>query len=78
METERTNGEFVLKLIESKSISTCHDVSDGGILVAISEMILASLSAGFEIGANISKKCRSEELEAWLFGEDQGLSLIHI
>lgn len=78
LETERTNGEFVLKLIESKSISTCHDVSDGGILVAISEMILASLSAGFEIGANISKKCRSEELEAWLFGEDQGRYIISV
>ena len=38
---ERQTGEFVRQLIESGAVTSVHDVSDGGVLVAIAEMALA-------------------------------------
>src|SRR5690606_31865996 len=38
---ERKHGEFVRSLIDQRLISACHDVSDGGLLVAIAEMAMA-------------------------------------
>ena len=38
---ERANGDFVRALILSGGVRACHDVSDGGILVALAEMALA-------------------------------------
>ncbi len=76
LKAEKKNGEFVLKLIKSKKIDTCHDISDGGILFTICEMILASLENGQEIGAKIYKNYSGSKLDAWLFGEDQGRYVI--
>ncbi len=42
LESERRTGEFVQKLIESGIATAVHDVADGGALVAIAEMALAS------------------------------------
>src|SRR6195952_67123 len=38
---EKTNGDFVRALILDGTIRACHDVSDGGVLVAIAEMAMA-------------------------------------
>ncbi len=78
LKAEKKNGEFVLKLIKSKKIDTCHDISDGGILFTICEMILASLENGQEIGAKIYKNYSGSKLDAWLFGEDQGRYVISV
>jgi phosphoribosylformylglycinamidine (FGAM) synthase-like enzyme len=37
---EKKNGDFVRGLIEAGRVDTVHDVSDGGLLVAIAEMAL--------------------------------------
>src|SRR5436190_3034932 len=37
---EKKNGDFVRKLIEAGRVDTVHDVSDGGLLVAIAEMAM--------------------------------------
>ncbi len=60
---ERTHGEFVRKLIAEGKVSAVHDVSDGGLLVALAEMAMAS-----GIG------CQLEEIgdHFTAFGEDQG------
>ncbi len=76
LEAERRNGEFVRALIEESRITACHDVSDGGLLVAVAEMALAS-----GIGALIEPcaEARDEKvvpLHAWLFGEDQGRYIV--
>ncbi|MFX8393380.1 AIR synthase-related protein, partial [Acinetobacter baumannii] len=39
---ERRHGEFVRELIADGKVSAVHDVSDGGLLVALAEMALAS------------------------------------
>ena len=38
---EMKNGDFVRALVESGRVDTVHDISDGGLLVAISEMAIA-------------------------------------
>ena len=49
------------------STVACHDLSDGGLGVALAEMAMAG-----EIGAKITPKNGDIPLHAWLFGEDQG------
>jgi phosphoribosylformylglycinamidine synthase len=67
LEAEKRNGDFVRKLIERGLAAFVHDVSDGGILVAIAEMALAS-----------GRGCRLEAAAdaAFWFGEDQARYLI--
>jgi len=62
---ERKNGDFVRTLIRTGKVAACHDVSDGGLLVAVAEMAMAS-----GIGADIA--VAGPHLHAKLFGEDQG------
>ncbi len=38
---ERRNGDFVRDLIGRGLVASCHDVSDGGLLVALAEMAMA-------------------------------------
>jgi phosphoribosylformylglycinamidine synthase len=62
---ERRHGDFVRTLIRDGLITAAHDVSDGGLLVALAEMAIASGS-----GAVLES---SSELpaHAFWFGEDQ-------
>jgi len=61
---ERRNGEFVLSLIRDGRVGAVHDLSDGGLAVALAEMALAG-----GIGASVE----ADGLEhAFFFGEDQG------
>ena len=41
LDAERRNGEFVLVLIGAGRVSAVHDVSDGGLAVALAEMAMA-------------------------------------
>ncbi len=68
---ERRNGDFVRSLIESGQITTCHDISGGGLGVAVAEM---SMAAG--IGASIEAPESAPALHGWLFGEDQARYII--
>ncbi len=60
---ERRHGEFVRTLIEDGMITACHDVSDGGLMVTVAEMAMAS-----GIGCKFAKL--SGDAAFW-FGEDQ-------
>ncbi len=67
---ERNAGDFVRGLIETGTTATVHDVSDGGILVALAEMALAG-RRGFRYLAPSELP-----LHAAAFGEDQGRYLV--
>ena len=62
---ERRNGDFVRRMILEDRVSACHDVSDGGLLVALAEMALAG-DLGFAI-----ESAGQSPAHAFLFGEDQ-------
>jgi phosphoribosylformylglycinamidine synthase len=66
LEIEKLNGDFVRDLIRSGSISACHDISDGGVLVCVAEMAIKGT-----IGATIQVPEINIPSHAWLFGEDQ-------
>jgi phosphoribosylformylglycinamidine synthase len=68
---ERRNGDLVRDLITAGMVNACHDVSDGGLLVAVAEMTLAS-----GIGAEIAVPDGPAPLPHRLFGEDQGRYLL--
>lgn len=71
---EKKHSEFVRHLIVDGFVNACHDVSDGGLLVALFEMC----------GVNLGVKVNNEFLKnhsdknALMFGEDQGRYLISI
>ncbi len=64
LEYEKNNAVFVRELIEKGIATAVHDVSDGGLAVALAEMALAS-GIGAEIAVNAINA-------AWAFSEDQG------
>jgi len=68
---EKKNGLAIKSLIESSLVDTSHDVSDGGILIALTEMTIKN-NIGFEIKIDRSNSHR------FLFGEDQGRYIISI
>jgi phosphoribosylformylglycinamidine synthase II len=70
---EKANGDFVRSHILNGTIRACHDVSDGGILVAIAEMAMAS-----GIGARLSTHPRDIPGHAFWFGEDQGRYIVAV
>lgn len=58
---EKRHGDFVRSLINHGQVTAVHDISDGGLGVAIMEMALAS-----EFGASLAAMTHEQ-----LFGEDQ-------
>jgi phosphoribosylformylglycinamidine synthase II len=67
---ERRNGDFVRKLIEASRVDAVHDLSDGGLAVALAEMAMAS-----RIGAKLDMDLGASP-HGVLFGEDQGRYLM--
>jgi phosphoribosylformylglycinamidine synthase len=70
---ERENGEFVRSLILDGTASAVHDVSDGGLLVAIAEMAMAS-----HIGAALDAAPDDTPAHAFWFGEDQARYVVTV
>jgi phosphoribosylformylglycinamidine synthase len=68
---ERKTGDLMRKLIRDGSVSAVHDVSDGGLLVAVAEMALAG-----SIGVALADYEGPLPLHAMLFGEDQGRYIV--
>ena len=70
---EKNNGLSVLNLIKNNLILSCHDVSSGGILVALAEMSIASM-----LGLKINKPKKFSDFNEYFFAEDQGRYLLEI
>ena len=63
---EKRHGDFVRSLIRDGLVTAAHDISDGGLLVALAEMAMAS-----GIGAVLEGPSAFPAHAFW-FGEDQG------
>jgi len=64
---ERHVGDFVRGLIRKGRVSAVHDISDGGLLVAVAEMALAG-----GLGVALDATPEGRPAHAVWFGEDQG------
>ena len=67
---ERRTGEFIRQLIADEVVTAVHDVSDGGVLVAVAEMALAG-----GVGAKLLLDALEGGAESW-FAETQGLYVV--
>ncbi len=65
LSAERGAGDIIRRLIAARLLSAVHDLSDGGLAVALAEM---ALSGG--IGAQVSANDNYSTAQ-WWFGEDQ-------
>jgi len=70
---EKNNGEIILELINKDSLNSVHDISTGGIILALAEMSLSS-----QIGIKINKPKKLSNLFEYFFGEDQSRYLIEV
>ena len=70
---EKKNSFFVRDLINKKIAQSVHDISDGGIALAIAEMCMSG-----KIGANITTNLIDAERIKFLFGEDQARYVIEV
>ncbi|MFQ5534388.1 MAG: phosphoribosylformylglycinamidine synthase subunit PurL, partial [Sphingomonadales bacterium] len=70
---ERRNGDWVRECIGRGLLRACHDISDGGLLVAVAEMALAG-----DVGATIEPDLTTLPRHAFLFGEDQARYVLEV
>ena len=63
LQAERTNGTTIREWVAEGKVTAVHDISDGGLLIALAEMALAS-GKGCELDTALTT--------AQAFGEDQG------
>ena len=70
---EKKNSFFVRDLINKKIALSVHDISDGGIALAIAEMCMSG-----KIGAKITTNLIDAERIKFLFGEDQARYVIEV
>ncbi len=70
---EKNNGESVLNLIDKELLVSAHDISSGGLIVALSEM-----SIGTDIGVKIERPKKLSNMSQYFFGEDQGRYILEI
>ena len=70
---KKNNGSNVLKLIQDNLILSSHDISNGGLILALTEMVMSS-----NYGAKILKPKKLTNLFEYFFGEDQGRYILEI
>ena len=70
LKNEKKIGDAIRDLININKLDTVHDISDGGFLVALTEM---SISGGIGVKIHLDEKDISPK---FLFGEDQGRYII--
>ena len=58
----KNNGECLLKLIDKNLILSSHDVSNGGLITALSEMVISS-----NLGAKIIRPKKLTNLYKYFF-----------
>ncbi len=67
LEAEKRHGDFIRLIIAKGWVTACHDVSDGGQLVALAEMAMAgNMGAAVDIAPDIARA----------FGEDQARYIV--
>ena len=73
LSAEKRNGDVVRGMIHAGTATAVHDVSDGGLLIALAEMAIAS-----GIGAQLLAAPAAIVPHAWWFGEDQARYIVTV
>ena len=70
---EKNNGENVLKLIQNNLVLSCHDISSGGLIVALAEMAIST-----NLGIKIHKPKKLTNIYEYFFCEDQSRYVLEV
>src|SRR4249920_635713 len=70
---EKRNGDVVRGMVHAGTATSVHDISDGGLLIALAEMAMAS-----GIGAQLLTAPSSTVPHAYWFGEDQARYVVTV
>ena len=70
---EKNNGETILKLSNEKLLTSCHDISLGGIIIALSKMCIKGNK-----GVKLNSQIKLINKFNYFFAEDQGRYIIEI
>jgi phosphoribosylformylglycinamidine synthase subunit PurL len=70
---EKRNGDVVRGMIHAGTATSAHDVSDGGLLIALAEMAISG-----ELGAQLLAAPESIVPHAYWFGEDQARYIVTV
>ena len=70
---EKNNGESVLEIIKSDLVSSVHDISSGGLIIALAEMCL-----GTNYGVKINGPKKLTKLVKYCCSEDQGRYILEV
>ncbi len=73
LDAERRTGDMVRRLIRNNCATAVHDVSDGGLLVAVAEMALAG-----GLGVELAEAPGPLPAHATWFGEDQARYVVSV
>ncbi|MCK5425159.1 MAG: phosphoribosylformylglycinamidine synthase subunit PurL, partial [Emcibacter sp.] len=73
LNVEKKNGDFVRAQINMGNISACHDISDGGLYVALAEMVMAA-----KLGMTVTVDAGNVPAHAFAFGEDQARYILSV
>ncbi len=73
LSAERSHGDFVRAQIASGQVAACHDLSDGGLLVGIAEMVMAGRT-----GCTLDVPQSGMPPHGFWFGEDQNRYLVAV
>jgi len=73
LNNEKNNGEAVFDIIKNNLVNAVHDISSGGLILALAEM-----SIGTNLGIKIFKPKKLTNLFKYFFGEDQSRYILEI
>ena len=71
--SEKNNGKIVFELIDKDLALSCHDISNGGLIVTLSEMAMST-----DLGVKVENPKKLRNFIEYLFGEDQGRYVLEI
>jgi phosphoribosylformylglycinamidine synthase II len=74
---EKSLQQLILRLVQQRLINSCHDVSEGGLAVALAECCIPSIYNGLQLGATVSYQT-SLRNDFYLFGEDQSRVIVSL
>lgn len=77
LQKEKSLHQLCLRLIQQKLINSCHDVSEGGVAVALAECCIPSVYNGLALGVTINYQPDMRD-DFYLFGEDQSRVVISL
>lgn len=77
MEAELATQRTLSQLIEQKLVVSAHDLSDGGLFVALAESAMAG-KVGFDVTTDAIAGADALRLDARLFGEGQGRIVVSV